>query len=421
MLPGSDTNWHLFFQRLSEEIESAKDSKKRIAVFVVDIVFFHIYNIKFGFERGEEIVADTINRLDENLNRVQAIERLSPHQIGIVISDVAVPELLHLGAEKIIDSLANPLVIGDDEIPVDVAVGVALYPDHGHKAENLLGGAFASLESARRQNTGYGIASTSGNHDGSDSWELENDLKQALEEDRLLLNYQPKVDLSTGNTFSFEALMRWKHINDEYVSPASFIPLAETSYLIYDLTEWCINTALREMAEPLQNNGDLSVAINLSANIIYDPSIITTVKSALEIWGVNPEQLILEVTESALMKNQELCFRNLQLLRDTGAKISIDDFGTGYSSLAYFKTIPADELKIDQSFIRSMASNSDDSKIVDSIINLSHKFGLKVVAEGVEDVETLNLVSDMGCDAAQGYYISRPLDFTLFEEWLANK
>lgn len=414
-----DTNWLRFYQRLGENLKSIGNGQ--VALFVVDIDLFHIYCLKFGFDGVESLMAQVVDRLEKGLNRVSIIERISPQQVGIVVSGEIVPELLELAAQKILNILSSPVTVEGDNVQVEATVGVALFPDHGDQIEKLTSGAFSSLAEAKNLNQGYHIHALSETLGHFESWQMEKDLKSAIEEDQLLLNYQPKINILTGKTCSSEVLMRWKDNKNQYVSPSHFIPVAESSGFIGDLTEWGLATALRQMSQFSRKYPAITTAINLSASSIYDSSIIRTVESALDIWDVEAERLVLEVTEGTLMKNQALCFKNLKILREMGVSISIDDFGTGYSSLAYFKSIPANEIKIDQSFIRSIADNQDDAKIVESIIDLSHKFDFRVVAEGIESEAALNILADMGCDVAQGYFISKPLEFEDFRLWLEQE
>ncbi len=213
--------------------------------------------------------------------------------------------------------------------------------------------------------------------------------------------------------------MRWTK-DSRVLRPDQFIPLAESTGVIHGLTEWAVHTALREMAGLLIDHPQLSVAVNVSASSVYDPSLLLSVESALAIWDIPPACLVIEVTESSLMRNPELGFRNLAQMRQMGVRVAIDDFGTGFSSLSYFKSIPADEIKIDQSFVRNMSLNAGDAHLVEAIIGLSHSFGLTVVAEGVEDRETLEMLRAMGCDQVQGYFLSHPLELDRFGDWVAG-
>ena len=218
--------------------------------------------------------------------------------------------------------------------------------------------------------------------------------------------------------FGAEALIRWENKERGFIRPDIFIPIAEQSGQIQDITWWSLNTALRHAMEWPKPWKPLKVAVNISAKILKDLAFVDSVRSALSVWGVSPEQLILEITESALMEDTSRSFITLEELKAIGVGISIDDFGTGYSSMAYFKNIPANELKIDQSFVFHMLSNAMDQHVVNTIIELAHGFDLKVVAEGIENVETFEALKELNCDVAQGYHVARPMPQKEFIQWL---
>ena len=217
-----------------------------------------------------------------------------------------------------------------------------------------------------------------------------------------------------------EALIRWNNKTRGYIRPDLFIPIAEKSGQIHDITSWTINTALRLIKDWPNMETPLTVAINISARVLRDHDLVDYIKSALNIWNADPGRLILEITESALMEDITTSFETLDELREVGLNISIDDFGTGYSSMAYFKNIPASELKIDQSFISYMLENAMDQHIVKTIITMAQGFNLKVVAEGIENLRTFNALKELGCDVAQGYYLARPMPQKEFIQWLNN-
>jgi EAL domain-containing protein (putative c-di-GMP-specific phosphodiesterase class I) len=216
-------------------------------------------------------------------------------------------------------------------------------------------------------------------------------------------------------------LLRWRHVERGLILPDVFIPLAERTQLMLPLTLWSLNNTLRECARWLTKSRDLSVAVNLSANVLNMPDVAGLIEQALRFWGVAPANLILEVTESAMMRDPIRSLETLHRLAALGVGLSIDDFGTGYSSLAYMKRLPVHELKIDKSFVLNMANNNNDRMIVKSIIDLAHNFGMKVTAEGVEDNTTLQQLADMGCDRAQGYFIARPMPAEDLAHWMAQR
>ena len=249
----------------------------------------------------------------------------------------------------------------------------------------------------------------------------EAELDAALAEGQLEMHYQPKLRLPGGEPCGAEALMRWFHPERGLIRPDIFIGLAERIGKIEDLTWFALNTSLRQLREwPLHDN-PFNVAINVTPQIVQKEEFAEIVANALQVWDVEPAQLTIEITETALMNKPEASFRTLTALRKLGVMVSIDDFGTGYSSLAYFKDIPATELKIDRSFVFKMLDNHGDRQIVQTVIDLAHGFGLKVVAEGIEDAETQAALISMGCDSAQGFYLSKPICHRDFQSWLEER
>jgi len=245
------------------------------------------------------------------------------------------------------------------------------------------------------------------------------DLKQALQNDEFEVYYQPKINISTKEVAGAEALVRWKHPEKGYISPEYFIPVAEETGLIIQLGEWILRTSCKRMCE-LQKLGytGLTVAVNISAVQFTDGNLLPMIVSALEDSGLNPELLELEITESAVMHDPAEVIESLHQLSEHGMKLAIDDFGTGYSSLAYLKKFPVDTLKIDKAFITDVSSDNDDVAIVEAILGLGKHFKMKIVAEGIEDEDQLNFLHSQGCDIAQGYFISKPMQADMYEEWL---
>jgi EAL domain-containing protein (putative c-di-GMP-specific phosphodiesterase class I) len=250
---------------------------------------------------------------------------------------------------------------------------------------------------------------------------LISELRRAIGAGELCLYYQPKIDLKSRAVESVEALVRWQHPSGGMIPPDQFIPLAEQTGLIGPLSYWVLEEAARQCSEWLRARRRLSIAINLSAWNLRDATLPETIASLLERYGIPPQLLCIELTESAVMTDTRRSLDILAQIFALGVHISIDDFGTGYSSLAYLKQLPIDELKIDRSFVQHMTTNKADATIVSSTINLAHSFGLRVVAEGVEDLPTLELLSALRCDLAQGYCMSRPLPVEQLERWLSER
>lgn len=402
-------HWHHFQRQLDSLVAETIASKQSLALVLVQLRQLPVYNLQWGFAAGEAAVAEAMARLVAMVKYNVAIERIAPDKIALVIGQVPVTELLALSAQNIIDGLAEPFRQGDMHIAMDTAVGIAVLPEHGQSAAALISAAELSLRAIVRQSATFQIADRMQTEKYLAHFQLQTDLHRALHDGLLALHYQPKFELASLRPTSIEALMRWHLQDGGKVDPGKFIAIAEADGTIHGLTEWAINTALRECAEFPGGDQDFGVAVNVSASSLYDPTFVESVGAALAIWGATEGALTLEITETALMRDPDVCFLHLSRLRDLGVRIAIDDFGTGFSSLAYFKKIPANEIKIDQSFIATMDKDPDDEKIVAAIIDLSHKFGHQVVAEGIENSKVLAKLQAMGCDMGQGFYLARPM------------
>jgi EAL domain-containing protein (putative c-di-GMP-specific phosphodiesterase class I) len=247
---------------------------------------------------------------------------------------------------------------------------------------------------------------------------LEQDLESSISSSELELQYQPKANLNTQHMTGAEALVRWHHPELGILGPGRFMPVAENCRMLLPVTLWTLNTALHQATEIRSRFPSFRIAVNLSAKLLDDPDLVEIVNQALRTWDTEPQYLVLEITESAMMRNPAACMKNLERLNDLGVHLSIDDFGTGYSSFSYLKRMPVRELKIDQSFIRNILDNNNDAQIVQAIINLGRQFNLRVVAEGIESRAVLDRLIEMGCEYGQGYLIARPLDFKQLLRWI---
>jgi EAL domain-containing protein (putative c-di-GMP-specific phosphodiesterase class I) len=321
---------------------------------------------------------------------------------------------------RILKGMEQPFTLGGLKIEVQASIGIALLPEHGVNVDAFIQRANIALSEARKLRSGFAIYSPEQDHSNPHRLELVGELRRALVEDQLFLLYQPKTDLRTGYVTDVEALARWKHPKFGIVPPDQFVPLAERTGLIMPLTLWVLHEALRQCRAWNQAGLGIGMAVNLSMFNLQAPELPDQIAGLLGKSGVAPSQLRLEITESAIMANPAQTMDNLTRMSKMGLQISIDDFGTGYSSLAHLKKLPVHELKIDKSFVMNMAIDKDDAVIVRATIDLGHHFGLKVVAEGVENQKTRKMLSTFNCDLAQGYYISKPLPAGDLMEWLAK-
>jgi EAL domain-containing protein (putative c-di-GMP-specific phosphodiesterase class I) len=310
--------------------------------------------------------------------------------------------------------------VEDLSLAVEASLGIAVYPDHGMAADSLIQRADVAMYVAKESGSGYFVYASESDRHHPRRLALMGRLRHAIEQDELVLHYQPKLDFRAKCVTGVEALVRWQHPEFGMIPPDQFIVPAEKTGLIKPLTLWILNSVLRECRVCHQTGVEISVAVNLSRRNLHDPELPEQVARALKGCNIPPERLVLEITESALMADPARATEVLTRLSQMGVRLSIDDFGTGYSSLASLKKLPVNEVKIDRSFVKEMAVNEDDAIIVRSTIELAHNLCLKVVAEGVEDQSTLDRLAALGCDAAQGYYISRPLPAEELKRWLTE-
>ena len=320
--------------------------------------------------------------------------------------------------QRVARAFEEPLALDDQTLDLSAGMGVACWPEHADRADLLLSRAEIAMYTAKRKLSGALLYDPAFDSASSQMLSLLTELRRAVDQDELRLYLQPKVSLKTGRVLAAEALVRWQHPTRGLVPPMEFIPFAEQTGFVRQLTLWMFESAARLLAEQGERASGLRVSINLSTRDLLDPELSTRLGRLLQRYGVGAERFCLEITESAIMDDPQRAEATLNRLSEQGFKLSIDDFGTGYSSLAYLKRLPVDELKIDKSFVMAMETDDDDAKIVRSTIDLAHNLGLSVVAEGVENQAILAQLERLDCDEAQGYYISRPVPSAAFLDWL---
>ncbi|MEX1032555.1 MAG: bifunctional diguanylate cyclase/phosphodiesterase [Cellvibrionaceae bacterium] len=413
------------FQSLNKLLGQAKTEapdnlQPLLGMIMVDIKNFTSINRVYDFKHGDLLLYFVFQRLAEYTASKDCVFRVGSDEFAVIVPQLESSGRIVLEANNLLDTLRQPYEWQGQEISVDVSLGCIAMSAVGTTAERLLSSAEHMLQRAKLENHSICFGTDSEAERDDSTWLLEQDLLRAMHNNELDMVFQPKMDLQSGTPTHAEALLRWEHPERGYISPDFLVEMVARLNREFELTKWVLHTALRRIKQWPDRWGLNGVAVNIPANIVQHADFCQLVDDSLHIWQVQPRQLTLEITENAIMENQQASFSNLDYLKGRGVKISIDDFGTGYSSLQYFKTIPATELKIDQSFVLNMADNNDDRNIAESIIQLAHRFGLKVVAEGVEDGEVLRELKDLGCDYAQGYFISRPLSHERYCEWLAG-
>lgn len=406
-------------QHLSEAVDTARQAGASFALILLDLRRFRVVNGSLGHATGDRLLEQVATRLKGELTAKDAVARLGADVFGILRHGVN-PDDASLAAERLYQLMETPFQIDLTPIELEAQCGVATFPAHAEDGVLLLQRAELALNQAKAEGERYALYQPEKDTDARRRLIMFGMLRAALQRSELLLHYQPKIDLNTGDVVGAEALVRWDSPELGRVSPGEFIPLAEQTSLIKPLTSWVLEEALRQIVVWEKAGISTCVAINLSARNLTDEKLPERLSELLSQGHVQPDRMIMEVTESAVMANPERAAVVLERLREIGVGLSIDDFGTGYSSLTYLRTLPASELKIDRSFIRDIDQNENNAAIVVAVINLAHGLGLRVVAEGVETEAELARLVTLGCDLAQGFLISRPLPAGDFPAFLAN-
>ncbi|WCD78920.1 MULTISPECIES: bifunctional diguanylate cyclase/phosphodiesterase [Pseudomonas] len=402
-----------------ERLGSAITAERPTALLYLGIGNFRSVNEACGPGGGDLVLQQIGRRLHATLRPGDSLARLIADEFLLLLegtdSDSAVA-----AADKLQQLLLKPQRIGSLDVAIDSRIGIACYPADGSTPEELLRRAGIAMQDAA-QAPGHLQLYQQG-RDAAQQRQvlLIRDLRHAAARGELLLHYQPKLDIAEGRVLQAEALLRWQHPQLGLVAPGEFIPLAERTGSIQSLTAWVIEEVLRQLQEWAGRGLRLQVSLNISTDDLIGRELVERMRGLLRRFRVHPDQLSFEITESAVMQDPVQALKVLNGLRDLGISLSVDDFGTGYSSLAQLKSMPVQELKIDQSFIRELDETSEDAVIVRSTIDMSHSLGLKVVAEGVEHAHSLRLLERWRCDTAQGYLISRPLSASAFEAWIAQ-
>jgi len=409
-----------FMARLKMHCERAITMGHKLGLLVIDLNRFHRINEWFGFAVGDEALKHAAKILTQVARKKDLVARLGGNQFAIVIPGVMNEGHAVLAAAKLARVLEQPMELMGREVLLSASTGIALSPQHSSNFDRLFASAERALRDARDRDVSYAISKNIENQDSDDALQLEFELESAFAAGDLEMHFQPKISLKTRRPTGAEALMRWNSGIRGYVDPEEFVAAGERARIISNMTQWAVNSALQCAAQWPDRFGQQSVAINLSAAVLADPNLPDSIENCLGLWEVPQGSLILEVTESTALAMPSETFRVFEQLNSIHVKISLDDFGTGYSSLAHFRNIPASEVKLDKTFVQGIVSDSDDRKIAGLVIDLAHAFDMQVVAEGVENQETLNLLGDMGCDYAQGFHIARPMAQSDYLAWLAQ-
>ncbi len=410
------TRFHEIAQRA---ILAGQYEGKPVAVLVMDLDRFKEINDTLGHHRGDFVLQQVGLRLKKALRPTDAIARLGGDEFGVVLP-IAAPEDAFVVAQKLLKVMESPFDIEGLPINIEPSIGIAVYPDHGESADSLLQRADVAMYVSKRGGRGYTLYAPDLDRHSPRRLALLGELRRGIESGQLFLHYQPKVDLVLKRVVGVEALVRWQHPELGRVPPDRFIGPAEQTGLIGPLTQLVLKEALTQCQAWIQGGKRIPVAVNLSVRNLQDPRFPDQVAEMLQAFSVPPEFLEMEITESGIMADAETAMRTITRLSEMGISLAIDDFGIGYSSLSYLQRLRVDSIKIDRSFVMNMRVSEGDRTIVRATIDLAHNLGLKVVAEGVEDQETLEKLTSLGCDAAQGYHTCRPISAEEFARWASD-
>jgi diguanylate cyclase len=412
-------NRNLLYDRIDQMLLSARAKNTPFALMVMDLDRFKEVNDTIGHQAGDALLQQVGLRLQAAVRRGDTVARLGGDEFAVLLPDMD-QNAAEVAGGRFLKAFEAPFMIGEIALNVQPSIGMTFFPKHGSDRHALMRCADIAMYQAKETASGYAIYSPERNFYSTERLALMADLHRAVDEDQLFLVYQPKVNLETGAITGVEALARWQHPKTGLIAPDEFIALAERSGFIKTLTMWGVEAAAIQSRAWNTEGIPVRISVNLSARTLHDGSFPDRLKALLAMHGIAPERLELEITESVIMVDPARALEILTRLNRMGITLSIDDFGTGYSSLSYLKKLPVNAVKIDKSFVLHMTEDQNDAQIVRSTIDLAHNLGLKVIAEGVETREVWERLRALGCDEAQGYYISRPLPAPELTQWLTE-
>ncbi|WP_323159067.1 EAL domain-containing response regulator [Pseudomonas viridiflava] len=415
-------NRDLFYTSLQMGLTQAAVSRWKLAVMTVNLDGFKNINETWGHVLGDQTLLEVSKRLARCLNASDTLGRVDGDEFALILMIREGQADTHQILERIRTTLRTPFQIEDQRVVMTASIGVALFPEDGEDARELVRHAYTAMNNAKKKGVdGYRFYTAQMNTEVSERLDLENALREAVQQHAFEIAYQPKVSLEDSSICGLEALLRWPRPDQPRISPAVFVPVLESLALIGEVGSWMIDSVCAQIALWQRSGlGSFQVAVNVSGQQIEGSGLIADIGKALERHKVDPKWLEVELTESSLMENTSHTITTLQTLKNMGVRISIDDFGTGYSSLAYLRRFPIDKLKIDIAFIREVTSNPQDAAIARAIIELAHSLDLKVIAEGVETPEQRAFLTENHCDQIQGYLVSKPLPLDELELYLRS-
>ena len=407
-----------FLVALSDSIASCAGTRNPLAVLVVRLTRLQEIYDGLGYDPGLKVLREFGRRLKAAVGATTTVARLQSDEFGVFLPAHDAPAAARV-ARDLQASLGAPILVDQVLIDAPATIGSSFYPGHGDDAELLLRRSGIAARDAATAGMRYSIYQGSSHRENPERLALAAELRRGIDQRELILNYQPKIDLASGRIVGSEALVRWMHPKRGLIAPMAFIPIAEETGLIREMTYGIVEAAIRQQHAWVRQGVGLPIAVNLSVRNLYDPGFIPRLNELVSTWGIDHSLIDFEITESALADDPETARQTLALIGRRGSSIYIDDFGTGYSSLNYLVSLPVHFLKIDRCFVSQMTSNRQARAIVASVISMAHNLGLRVVAEGVETSAEAEMLTDMGCDQGQGYVFHRPLSVSEYEALFA--
>ncbi len=405
---------------LKKAVARAARNKLLTAVLYLDLDNFKKVNDSLGHDVGDELLQEVARLLGASIRSTDTAYRLGGDEFAIILDNINKPIDAANIAKKIIDEFSDPQILRNREFFINTSIGIAVYPYAGEEPYDLLKNADAAMYSAKRKGKGnFQYFSEGISDEVNQQMKLDTSLHRAIENNEFHLVYQPQIDFKSGKVTGFESLLRWLHPEQGHISPHKFLSIAEESGLIIPIGQWVIEQSLKEFVT-LKDYTNYSLHVNISTVQLQQADLVEKIFASLEHYGVSPVNFGIEITESVLMKDLEQSVKKLDELANENISISIDDFGTGYSSLAYLKKLSVNYLKIDQSFVKDILKDPNDTAIVKSILSLAHELDIKVVAEGIETKKQYDFLKKHLCDIAQGYYISKPISLDKLNNYLKN-
>ncbi|HEX20455.1 MAG TPA: bifunctional diguanylate cyclase/phosphodiesterase [Acidiferrobacteraceae bacterium] len=412
-------NRKLLTNRLQHEILRSERTVKPLVLIISDLDHFKEINDTLGHYIGDYVLQQAAERFLSVFRKTDTVARLGGDEFGVLLPETNIEQATAL-VQKVVNEFNQPFIVEGHNLSIGISMGICESPMHGDDVNILLQYADVAMYMAKRNNLGYEVYDPDKDTHSIGRLALMGDLREAIEEQSLELYYQPKVDIDTGKVFGVEALLRWQHPKQGFITPDVFIPLAVQTGLYKPLTSWVVKHAIEQCVEWRQQGIEMNISVNLSVQNLHDVMLMSQIGELLHQVKLPASMLTLEITESDIMTDPVRARETLNHLNEMGVLLSIDDFGTGYSSLSYLKQLPVSEIKIDRSFVMDMTSDENDAIIVRATIDLAHNLGLKIVAEGVKDQATWEILQVLGCDIGQGYFISKPVPPGIFTKWLRS-